>query len=185
MNTPDHARDGANHTAYGVEPVLAPQSTYFSILFAGLAAGVTFLASLCLCAMVLVLGWQVFGRYVLNASPSWTEPVVLTLMSLAALSGAALGVRAETHFNFPTLIESAAPPVRRALKTLTRLIALCFGAALAVYGALLMVDSWDVPMAGAPIPEGLSFVGLAIGGALIGLFAFERLLKGDPPAEQH
>ena len=134
--------------------------------------------------LVLVLGWQVFGRYVLNASPSWTEPVALTLMSVAALFGAAIAVRAESHFAFPTLVESSPKPVRTLLKALARLIALAFGIALAGFGGFLMADSWSVPMAGAPLPEGVGNMGLCVGGALIAVFALERLLFGDPP-DQH
>lgn len=134
-----------------------------------------------LCVLVGVLAWQVFGRYVLNASPSWTEPVAMTLMSVAALFGAAVAVRAESHFAFPTLVETAPPPVRVALKTIARLIALAFGVGLAGFGGYLMIDSWNVPMAGAPMPEGVSHIGLCGGGALIALFALERLIFGDAP----
>jgi len=153
--------------------------------FDALARAATAIAGLCLCALVLVLAWQVFGRYVLNDSPGWTEPVALTLMSVAALFGAAVAVRLETHFNFPTLVEMSPAPVRAALKALARLISLAFGAALAFYGGYLMLDSWDVPMAGARLPEGVSFIGLCLGGALIALFAFERLVSGDYRAAEH
>jgi TRAP-type C4-dicarboxylate transport system permease small subunit len=47
------------------------------------------------------------------------------------------------------------------------------------YGLMLMIDDWDVAMAGAPLPSGLKFLGLAVGGALIALFSAERLLTGD------
>jgi TRAP-type C4-dicarboxylate transport system permease small subunit len=67
------------------------------------------------------------------------------------------------------------------LKALGRLIALAFGVALAGFGGFLMVDSWTVPMAGAPLPEGVAHIGLCGGGALIALFALERLMFGDPP----
>ena len=30
--------------------------------------------------MTAIVGWQVFGRYVLNSSPSWSEQAALTLM---------------------------------------------------------------------------------------------------------
>lgn len=148
-------------------------------LFSAVAKLTIAIAGLCLCAMVLVLVWQVFGRYVLNDSPGWTEPVALTLMSIAALFGAAIGVRRESHFNFPTLVELAPAPVRAVLKTAARLIALAFGGALFGYGGFLMLDAWDVHMAGAPLPEGVAYVGLCFGGALIALFALERLLVGD------
>lgn len=140
-----------------------------------IAIGATALASL-----VGVLAWQVIGRYVLNDSPGWTEPVALTLMSVSALFGAAIAVRAESHFSFPTLVESSPPAVRAVMRSLARLIAVVFGAALSWFGFFLMIDSWNTPMAGAPAPEGLSYAGLAFGGALIGLFALERLLTGAP-----
>lgn len=148
--------------------------------FSALARFAMLVATVSLCTLVLVLAWQVFGRYVMNESPGWTEPVALTLMGIAALFGAAVAVRNETHFNFPTLVESAPQPARLALKALARLIALIFGAALCFYGWVLMTDAWDVPMAGAPMPEGVSFVGVFAGGALIALFAIERLISGDP-----
>lgn len=145
-----------------------------------IAIGATALAS-----MVLVLAWQVIGRYVLNDSPSWTEPVALMLMSVSALFGAAIAVRAESHFSFPTLVESSPPAVRAVLRSVARLIAVLFGSALAWFGFFLMIDSWDTPMAGAPAPEGLTYAGLAFGGALIALFAFERLLTGPPAKPVH
>lgn len=154
-----------------------------SAMFNVLAKAAVAIAAASLSAMVLVLAWQVFGRYVLNDSPGWTEPVALTLMSIAALFGAAVAVRSESHFNFPTLVEMSPPPVRAALKAMARLIALAFGAALAGYGGFLMADAWDVPMAGAPLPEGVGYIGLCLGGALIALFALERLIAGDAAAE--
>ena len=147
--------------------------------FNALARATMIIAGLSLCALVLVLAWQVFGRYVLNDSPGWTEPVALTLMSVAALFGAAIAVRLESHFNFPTLVEMSPRPMRAALKALARLISLAFGAALAGYGGFLMLDAWEVPMAGAPLPEGVSYIGLCGGGALIALFSLERLIAGD------
>lgn len=153
--------------------------------FGALARLTMLTAGTCLCVLVLVLAWQVIGRYALNDSPGWTEPVALTLMSVAALFGAAIAVRRESHFNFPTFVEASPAPVRAFLKLLSRLIALVFGSALAWYGGFLMLDSWAVPMAGAPLPEGISYIGLCLGGGLIAIFALERLIAGDYPAEEH
>lgn len=159
-------------------------SNALSGAFGALSRLAMIIAGASLCILVLVLAWQVIGRYALNDSPGWTEPVALILMSVAALFGAAIAVRRESHFNFPTLVEMAPAPIRAFLKLLARLIALAFGAALGWYGGFLMIDSWNVPMAGAPLPEGLSYVGLCLGGGLIALFALERLISGDYPAEE-
>ena len=150
-------------------------------MFSALAWLAVAVAGASLCVLVGVLAWQVFGRYVLNSSPSWTEPVAMTLMGVAALFGAAVAVRSESHFAFPTLVETAPAPLRVVLKTFGRLIALGFGVALAGFGGFLMIDSWDVPMAGAPLPEGVSHIGLCGGGMLIAIFALERLIFGDAP----
>ena len=53
-----------------------------------------------LLGLVVVQGWQVFARYVLNDSPSWTEPVALLLLSTAMSLGAAAGVQRGRHFGF-------------------------------------------------------------------------------------
>lgn len=157
--------------------------TPLSGVFSALARLTIAVAGVSLCVLVIVLAWQVIGRYALNDSPGWTEPVALILMSVSALFGAAIAVRKESHFNFPTFVEAAPPPLRAGLKALSRLLALAAGAALAYYGGFLMIDSWNVPMAGAPAPEGLSYIGVCLGGAMIALFALERLISGDPEAE--
>ena len=137
------------------------------------------LAGASLVGMALVQAWQVFARYVLNDSPGWTEPLALLLMSFAVMFGAAVAVRRETHFAFQTFRDAVPGPMRWLLKSVSRLIAAASGAGLMVLGGLLMIDEWPVAMAGAPLPSGLKFAGLSIGGALILLFAVERLLTGD------
>jgi TRAP-type C4-dicarboxylate transport system permease small subunit len=136
------------------------------------------LASLALIAVVAVQAWQVFARYVLNDSPSWTEPLALVFIVNTAMLGAAVGVRRETHFSFPLLADSAPPVVRVVCRILARLAMIALGAGLAVFGAVLMADSWSVPMAGAALPVGLRFLPVAVGGALIAVFGVERLVVG-------
>lgn len=145
----------------------------------GLATLSMGLAGVALVAMALIQAWQVFARYVLNDSPGWTEPLALLLMSFAVMFGAAVAVRRETHFAFQTFRDAAPGPARWMLKSISRLIAAASGAGLMLLGGVLMIDEWPVAMAGAPLPSGLKFAGLCIGGALILLFSIERLLTGD------
>jgi TRAP-type C4-dicarboxylate transport system permease small subunit len=138
------------------------------------------LAGLSILGMACVEGWQVFARYVLNDSPSWTEPLALFFMSMTMMFGAAIGVRANRHFGFFILVESSRPSVRRALKVLARLIAAAIGLMLAGWGGEMMIDSWDYSMAGAPLPQGMVYLPLCLGGALIALFALEQVFLPDP-----
>lgn len=137
------------------------------------------MAAAALFAMSLVQAWQVFARYVLNNSPGWTEPVALLLMSVTVMFGAAVAVRRESHFAFTTVLHLLSPLRQRILKTVSRLIAAASGFGLMVLGGRLMVDDWGVPMAGAPLPSGLQFAALCVGGGLILIFSLERLALGD------
>jgi TRAP-type C4-dicarboxylate transport system permease small subunit len=121
--------------------------------------------------------WQVIARYVLNDAPSWTEPVALLCMSTAMMFGAAAGVRANRHFSFNLLAEASPPGLRRGLHTLQWLIAAGIGLMLMGWGGVMVRDAWDYPMSGAPLPQGLTFLPLSVGGALIAVFAIERLLR--------
>jgi len=55
------------------------------------------LAGVALVAMTLMFAWLVFGRYVLNDTPTWVEQVSHLLLMVIAFLGAAVGVREHTH----------------------------------------------------------------------------------------
>jgi TRAP-type C4-dicarboxylate transport system permease small subunit len=133
------------------------------------------LAGISILGMAFVEGWQVFARYVLNKSPSWTEPVALLFMGTTMMFGAAIGVRANRHFGFFILLESAPPAIRKALLVFSRLIAAAIGLMLAAWGGEMMIDTWDYLIAGAPLPQGVVYLPLCVGGALIALFALEQI----------
>jgi TRAP-type C4-dicarboxylate transport system permease small subunit len=137
-------------------------------------------AGVALIGMAAVEGWQVYARYVLNDSPSWTEPVALLLMSTTMMLGAAVGVQREAHFGFYIAVESASPRVKSVLRFVGRAIVAIIGALMAVLGASLAIDAWSYPMAGVPLPQGAVFVPMCVGGALIVVFAVERMVR--PPA---
>jgi TRAP-type C4-dicarboxylate transport system permease small subunit len=140
------------------------------------------IACTALVTMAAVEAWQVFARYVLNRSPSWTEPVALVLMSTTMMFGAAVGVRANRHFGFFIVAQNAPPPVRRVLHIVSRLIASAIGVMFAVWGGEMLIDAWDYPMAGAPLPQGFVFLPMCLGGALIAIFSLEQMFAPPPVA---
>ena len=108
------------------------QSGWARACLDGLARCAILIASASLIGMALVEGWQVFARYVLNNSPSWTEPVALLLMSTVMMLGAAVGTRNDAHFGFFIAVEAAPPSLRRTLLAIARLIAAAIGLLLAI-----------------------------------------------------
>jgi TRAP-type C4-dicarboxylate transport system permease small subunit len=148
-----------------------------------LATAALAIAGAALIGMAAVEGWQVFARYVLNNSPSWTEPVALLFMSITMMFGAAVGVRREAHFGFFIAVESARPAVQQLMYAVIRSIVAGIGLLLCVLGAQLALDSWSFPMAGVSLPQGVVFLPICLGGALIALFAIERMLVSSVRTE--
>lgn len=133
------------------------------------------LAALSLLGLVAVQAWQVFARYVINDSPSWTEPVTLLLLSTAMSLGAATGVRENRHFGFFLLADALGPRAHRAVDALVAAVIVAIGAVLAAWSTQLLLDGLDVRMAGAPLPQSVNYLPLALGGALMVVFALDRL----------
>ena len=144
-----------------------------------LADAVVALAALALVGLVAVQGWQVFARYVLNDSPSWTEPVTLALLTAAMSFGAAAGVHNDRHFEFTLLADAAPPALRRILFVLTKLIVTLLGGVLGWWSLMLFRSGIDVRAAGASFPETLPYAPVALGGALMVVFALARCLPAS------
>jgi len=125
---------------------------------------------------VVVQGWQVFARYVINDSPSWTEPVTLLLLSTTMSMGAAAGVYTNRHFGFFLLAEQMHPLVKRLIDALVPLIVGTIGGFLAWWGWVLWLDGLHIKTAGANLPQSVNYLPLSIGGALMAVFALNRLL---------
>jgi TRAP-type C4-dicarboxylate transport system permease small subunit len=151
-------------------------------LLAWVARVATAVAGAALLGMAATEAWQVFARYVLNDSPGWTEPVALFLLNTAMSLGAAAGVRSWSHFGFFILVHNAPAALRRALQAFACLLVAAVGAALAVWGAQLLLDGIAVPAAGTLLPESAVFLPMTVGGALMFVFAIERLLVPIPDA---
>jgi TRAP-type C4-dicarboxylate transport system permease small subunit len=127
--------------------------------------------------MTAFVAWQVFGRYVLNESPSWTEPASLLLMSWFILLGSAVGVREGNHLGFEIALHHAPPGLRQIMLAITEVLVVVFGAAMAWYSADLAAGTWSAAMPGLPIPQGMDYVPLVVGGILISLFSMEKLVR--------
>ena len=96
-----------------------------------------------LVALAVVEAWQVVPRYVLDSPAAWTEAVALLLLKIALMLAAAVGVRQETHFRF-ALGAQAAGRGRAALDAFGRLVTAAIGGVLVIWGASLMIATWDV-----------------------------------------
>lgn len=133
-------------------------------------------AGLGLIAMTVIVAWTVFGRYVLNATPTWGEPVSLFLMLWFILLGGAVGVRELDHMGFDIALHYARGKWKAALVIINEVLVTFFALAMVWYGTELAAKVWSdrLPMIG--ISKGWDYVPIIGGGFLIALFSIEKVL---------
>lgn len=134
------------------------------------------LAGTGLVAMTLIVGWQVFTRYVLNWSNAWTEPAAILLMSWFIFLGAAVGIRENYHLGFDVLLYVLPRSSKRVLRSISDVVVIAFAGGMIYYGLQLVALGWPARMPSLGFPEGVKYLPVVVGGALIILFALERLL---------
>lgn len=127
--------------------------------------------------MTVIVGWQVFGRYVLNSTPSWSEQAALTLMIWYVAFAAAAGVRQGFHIRIVALEEAVSPGARKWMQIVSNSIVGLCGAAMFVWGGELVLRTWSHVVPSLGIPRGLTYLALPLSGALMALFAFEQVLE--------
>lgn len=143
----------------------------------GLSVLSRWVAGISLVLMTLVISWQVYARYVLNDSPSWSEGTALLFMSWFILVGAAVGVRHGDHLGFTVGLMLAPPRLRRVMQTTSFVLMVMFGGLMAWYGAELVVGTWAGNMPGMALPQGVDYIPLIVGGILIAVFSAEQTIR--------
>jgi TRAP-type C4-dicarboxylate transport system permease small subunit len=156
-----------------------PRLTRF---MSALSTASLWLAGIGLVLMTAFVAWQVFGRYVLNRSPSWTEPGSVMLMSWFIFLGAAVGVRENNHMGFDVLLYVLPRSGKRVLRMISDLVILAFGIGMIWYGSQLVALTWNSTLPSLGISGGFDYFPVVAGGLLACVFALERIvlrLAGD------
>lgn len=169
-----------SQSAEGGSPPVAPPPPHKTGVDKALDAIATVcrvITGVALVVLTVIFGWLVYGRYVLNATPTWVEQVAFLLVMVIAFLGAAVGVHEHTHLSVSALRTAVSPRVRLVLVVITDLALAGFGALMLIYGWQLTVFKWgsQIPLIG--LPEGLRSLPLAVGGALILLFSLGHLMR--------
>ena len=140
------------------------------------------LGSVGLVLMAIIVGWQVFGRFVLQSSPSWTEQASLVLMIWYVMFVTAAGVYEEFHIRI-TLLEERLGDRAVAVRRMVALVIFLLGIVLCIFGAQLCwaVRGNVVPSLG--VSRAVAYVPLPVSGLLMTWFALPQLLTGRHPAD--
>ncbi|RYF71490.1 MAG: TRAP transporter small permease [Comamonadaceae bacterium] len=129
-----------------------------------------------LVAVICAVSWQVFGRYVLNNTPTWAESLALLLVLYVTMFGVAVGVRDAGHIGLESLLVLAPDGLRLKMEYLIHALVMVFGAAMAWNCLSLAQSVWDYRLPTLWISEGWKYVPASIAGVLIVMFSIEHIL---------
>lgn len=130
-----------------------------------------------LVVMTGVVAYQVYCRYILNDSPSWTEPGAVMLMSWFIFLGAAVGVRENNHLGFDVLLYVLPAGAKKVLRMISDIVILAFGIGMIFYGGQLAILANDAILPSLGISGAFDYLPVVAGGILVSLFAFERIVQ--------
>jgi TRAP-type C4-dicarboxylate transport system permease small subunit len=147
--------------------------TRFCAALARLSLG---LAVVGLLAVVLCVQWQVFGRYVLNDTPTWAEALALLLVLFVTAFGLAVGVRDAGHIGLESMVALLPPAWQRRAELLIHALVGLFGALMVQGGWVWASAKWTEKKPMLPVPDGIDYVPVMIAGVLIVLFSLEHLI---------
>ena len=129
-----------------------------------------------LVALICAVTWQVFGRYVMNNTPTWAESLALLLVLYVTMLGTAVGVRDAGHIGLESFLVLAPEGLRLKMEYLIHALVLLFGAAMAYNCASLALSVWSYRLPTLWISEGWKYVPATVSGALIVMFSIEHLI---------
>lgn len=127
--------------------------------------------------MTLVIAWQVFARYVLNASPQWSEAAALVVMFHFVLLAAAVGVYEKFHLGFRWLVSRLPLQPGRNLFLFGQVLIMGFGAAMAWNGMALVDYTSSHVIPTLNLSRAAAYWPFVICGGLIMLFALVHCLS--------
>lgn len=135
------------------------------------------LAAISLVAMTVFYVWLVYGRYVLNDTPTWVEQVSLLLVMVITFLGAAVGVHQHSHLSVVIFRNIVPRAVRNVLVLITDLLMIGFGGMMFWYGIELTKFKWNSLIPLIQVSEGWRSLPLTICGALLFLFSIGHLIR--------
>ena len=119
-----------------------------------LAWAITRICSLLMIWLIIITGWQVFGRYVLNHTPAWVERGALLTIVYISLPMAAVGIHQGFHMSVALFVQRLDRRLAAAVAALVDIVLALFGLAMAWFGGVIALRVWGSKMSVLPFPRG-------------------------------
>ena len=136
------------------------------------------IGSIALVVLLIIFGWLVFGRYVLNVTPTWVEQMALLLVCYITFLGAAAGIHDDTHLGVTFFRNALHSPWSDLVRIVSDLALAVFGVFMLISCFELMKFGWSTKLPMLGLPEGMRTLPAVICGGLMILFSGARTVAG-------
>lgn len=135
--------------------------------------------------MTLIICWQVFSRFALGKSPSWSQELSLLLMVWSGFLSIALGFQDNTHIQVTLLINKFSPLWQKVIQIMNRLVAFLFGLFMIYQGGGFAMDMRTSLIPGLKLPSIVLYSAVPVAGILIAIYLLAELVgKWNSNAEK-
>ncbi|PKR58469.1 TRAP transporter small permease [Thalassospira lohafexi] len=143
----------------------------------GIAGVLNLIGGLALVALIPSFAWLVFGRYVLNETPTWVEQFSLILIVLITFPVAAAGMRDNSHLSVSFFRDALPSKVAAVVAVISYAAMAWFGYWMMMGGMDLVAFNWAKQMPIIHISDGWRSVPMAVCGAGIAFYSAVHILK--------
>ena len=126
-------------------------------------------------SMTLVIGTQVFSRYVLNHSLFWSEEVGRICLVWISFLGASAAYKRRAHIGIDFLVARLPHNLRYAAAIFVLILSLVFFGVLIIYGTIFAAFISGQKTAALGLPLTLTYAAIPLSGILFSLHALSHL----------
>lgn len=127
-------------------------------------AVINFVCVVLLTAQTIAILIMVFGRYIFNHVPQWSEQFSLFCMVWFSMFSIALAVRTDSHVKMEIIDKLVSPGALLFFKAFANLCTAVFGAVMVIYGMQLCDLTWATKLSAFRVPVGLQYLSAVAGG---------------------
>jgi TRAP-type C4-dicarboxylate transport system permease small subunit len=152
-------------------------------LFAAIDRAIELIVAAIFAGMVLIGAWQVFSRFVLNMTPSWSEEIQIFGHIWLVFLAIPIAYRRGAHITVEAIRRVLAPWMNRALDLLNELLWIGFAVATAYYSYRVSLVTGNSVSPGLEIPMSYPYYGMILGSLYLLLVVIRRLAGELPPPD--
>jgi TRAP-type C4-dicarboxylate transport system permease small subunit len=149
-------------------------------IFAAIDRAIEILVAAIFAAMVLIGFLQVFSRFVLNATPSWSEEIQIFGHIWLVFLAIPIAYRRGAHFTVEAIRQQYSTGMHKVFDLMVELLWAGFAVATAYYSYRVSLVAGRNMSPGLEIPMSYPYYGMILGSSYL-LFVVIRRVAGEPP----